>query len=782
MSAFRRLLVPVLVLTYLCDGLGALRPCPDRCLCVGTTVRCMFLKLEALPRVPEDTTVLDLRYNNIREVPARIFEDLKQLDTLLLNNNQIRLIESHAFEGLRNLKHLYLFKNRIKYLDEKTFEGLQGLEQLYLQDNLLEEIGEPPFLGLLSLERLFLNHNRIHTVHKGALQNLRQLRRLRLDSNPLSCDCRLMWFVQMIQEKQTITQATGHCATPASLSGKPLTSLVDGDFACERPSLTEEPHDVETVFGAKVNFSCKAEGEPRPSITWKHDGCEVLADQDNRVEILEDGTLVIHSSRIEDTGGYKCRAENAAGHVVSRNAHMRFTSATLSAVDDRQAQKPRLLTKPSDVSVTAGRSVTMRCQATGRPTPQVTWTRDGLPLFQNSRYHVSRTAGTLIITATDLSDSGKYMCTASSLLGEESAVAFLRVELAPYFIESPREQEVLEGDNVEFICHSGGFPAPQLSWYKDGQRLKADGVHIKNLHGGKLVKLYDVQRKEQGVYTCHAENSVGYAESHADLLVSSKAMPHLMTAPSNTEADQGSTVEVFCVAEGHPTPMVSWRREGKAIGDTPRRKINRDGSLVVIGLRPEDEGQYECVVENEMGQLVTPFYILVRDTIAEGQPHPGDRYFLSALQEAEESVDKAINNTLKNLMSNNGSGHNHHQLLRIFRYPDSEAQRTARAAEIFERALSLIEEQVSSGAKFNLSQFAFRNLLSPSYLDLLAEKSGCLQHRRVPDCTDDCFHSRFRTYDGTCNNRDHPMWGASLTPFERLLPAQYENGFNTPVG
>ncbi|EEC16694.1 peroxidase, putative [Ixodes scapularis] len=577
----------------------------------------------------------------------------------------------------------------------------------------------------------------------------------------------------MLQEKQTITQATGHCSLPASLAGKPLTSLVESDFACERPSLTEEPYDVEAAFGVKVNFSCKAEGEPRPSITWQHDGDEVSTDQDNRVEILDDGTLVIHSSRIEDIGTYKCRAENAAGHVVSRTAYLRFTSPTLS---------PRIVTKPSDVSVTAGRSVTMRCQAAGRPTPQVTWTRDGLPLFQNPRYHVSRTAGTLIITATDLSDSGKYMCTASSLLGEESAAAVLRVELAPYFIESPREQDVLEGDNVEFICHAGGFPAPQLSWYKDGQRLKADGVHVKNLHGGKVIKLYDVRRQEQGVYTCHAQNSLGYAESHADLLVSSKAMPHLMTAPSNTEADQGSTVEVFCVAEGHPTPTVSWRREGKVIGDTPRRKITRDGSLVVIGLRPEDEGQYECVVENEMGQLVTPFYILVRDTIAEGQPHPGDRYFLSALQEAEESVDKAINSTLQNLLNSSSSGHNHHQLLRIFRYPDSEAQRTARAAEIFERALGLIQEQVSSGAKFNLSQFAFRNLLSPSYLDLLAEKSGCLQHRRIPDCTDDCFHSRYRTYDGTCNNKEHPMWGASLTPFQRLLPAQYENGFNTPIG
>lgn len=32
--------------------------CPLRCLCFRTTVRCMFLHLEKVPDIPEDTTVL----------------------------------------------------------------------------------------------------------------------------------------------------------------------------------------------------------------------------------------------------------------------------------------------------------------------------------------------------------------------------------------------------------------------------------------------------------------------------------------------------------------------------------------------------------------------------------------------------------------------------------------------------------------------------------------------------------------------------------------------------
>jgi len=32
--------------------------CPPSCVCFRTTVRCMFLQLDAVPRVPEATTIL----------------------------------------------------------------------------------------------------------------------------------------------------------------------------------------------------------------------------------------------------------------------------------------------------------------------------------------------------------------------------------------------------------------------------------------------------------------------------------------------------------------------------------------------------------------------------------------------------------------------------------------------------------------------------------------------------------------------------------------------------
>lgn len=80
------------------------------------------------------------------------------------------------------------------------------------------------------------------------------------------------------------------------------------------------------------------------------------------------------------------------------------------------------------------------------------------------------------------------------------------------------------------------------------------------------------------------------------------------------------------------------------------------------------------------------------------------------------------------------------------------------------------------------SAFRYNDLVSPRFLDVIANLSGCTAHRRFNNCSDICFHQKYRSHDGTCNNLQHPMWGASLTAFDRLLKSVYDNGFNLPRG
>jgi len=80
------------------------------------------------------------------------------------------------------------------------------------------------------------------------------------------------------------------------------------------------------------------------------------------------------------------------------------------------------------------------------------------------------------------------------------------------------------------------------------------------------------------------------------------------------------------------------------------------------------------------------------------------------------------------------------------------------------------------------AEFTYENVLSGAQLQLVANASGCLNHRVEPDCSNMCFHKKYRTIDGTCNNLQKPLLGSSLAAFKRLLPPAYENGFNLPVG
>ncbi len=73
-------------------------------------------------------------------------------------------------------------------------------------------------------------------------------------------------------------------------------------------------------------------------------------------------------------------------------------------------------------------------------------------------------------------------------------------------------------------------------------------------------------------------------------------------------------------------------------------------------------------------------------------------------------------------------------------------------------------------------------MLNAHQLQLIANMSGCLSHRRVPDCANLCYHTKYRTLDGSCNNLVNPLWGSSFTAFKRLQSPVYENGFNLPIG
>lgn len=66
----------------------------------------------------------------------------------------------------------------------------------------------------------------------------------------------------------------------------------------------------------------------------------------------------------------------------------------------------------SSVTTVARNALSIRCNATGVPTPQIYWSKDGRSLDTRGTLH--------IISSLVLSDSGRYQCTASNIDGADN--------------------------------------------------------------------------------------------------------------------------------------------------------------------------------------------------------------------------------------------------------------------------------------------------------------------------------------------------------------------------
>ncbi|XP_053395477.1 peroxidasin-like isoform X2 [Mercenaria mercenaria] len=769
-----------ITLTVLYGLMYAVRAqCPDRCQCYGTTVRCMFLQLETIPAVPRTTTILDLRFNVIKDIPRGAFRNIPRLDTLLLNNNELEVVKSNAFEGLRELRYLYLYKNKIEEIEPDVFKHLHKLEQLFLHGNDLKRL--PP----------------------GLFSSNKKLKRLRLDSNALICDCEMVWLAQMLKENLADTQAAATCDHPGNLRGKSLMEINMSEFNCEKPVITSEPSDVEISFGNTAYFRCRAEGSPTPEIVWVKNN-EIVDTTERRYNILEDGTLMIEDARDTDEGTYECIARNTAGEVKTDGVELRMNeqhhhhhhnhnrqqqNQNQRRQLDNQIERhpgrhdqprynvaPTFLSRPSDVHADLGDTIDLPCSATGYPQPEIAWTLNGNAIRLNSR--ISIVGGGLHIISVRDDDRGDYRCRAENSEGIITATARLVVQVAPHFVLRPVDIILPEDSTAVFQCDAMGEPTPLISWYRNNDPLPNNG-RFQILDSGRTLRITRIETSDRDVYVCRAESAAGRMEAQAELQVSSKTAPNFNRREVEEKyVEEGADVNLDCSADGQPSPQFRWIKDGTTLRNG--RKYLVEGSVLTIRRAiNSDEGLYECFAENTLGFARHSVKLIVRDAVV----RPGDRFVTEAISSATSRVENAINITRSELFDR-GKTHNVEDLLSLFRYPSAETLEIARAEEIFEQTLEIIHRHVAEGHNYDLegNELSYQEIVSPAHLSLIANMSGCFRRNLPQKCTNMCFHKKYRTLDGTCNNLQNPSWGSANSALQRLLPAQYENGFNSPIG
>ncbi|KAL9963348.1 hypothetical protein ACROYT_G032545 [Oculina patagonica] len=202
--------------------------------------------------------------------------------------------------------------------------------------------------------------------------------------------------------------------------------------------------------------------------------------------------------------------------------------------------------KPSSVTVEVGENVSLVCQASGQPTPTVTWRKAFSHLPKGKTTVVN---GTLTIRNITKVDGGAYACRATNLLGEDSAVAQVTVTDELKFNLTPPVRVVAPlYSNVILHCTAQG--SLNISWKRAGQNLPQNHVVYPN---GTLL-LQNVSTSDAGNYSCVAKNSQRSIEATSVLEV----FDTLMSCSSVKSARGGSSSGNYLIdpdGKGGVTPF-----------------------------------------------------------------------------------------------------------------------------------------------------------------------------------------------------------------------------------
>ena len=114
---------------------------------------------------------LALSHNKLTSFNGNFLIDLKNLETLKLNNNAIEIL---SFPVLNSLKYLILSGNKLKFIINSTFANLKNLILLDLFENQLKAIEHTSFINNQNLMYLYLGNNELEELPD--LKTLEQLK------------------------------------------------------------------------------------------------------------------------------------------------------------------------------------------------------------------------------------------------------------------------------------------------------------------------------------------------------------------------------------------------------------------------------------------------------------------------------------------------------------------------------------------------------------------------------------------------------------------------------
>ncbi|XP_051512782.1 protogenin A-like [Myxocyprinus asiaticus] len=369
----------------------------------------------------------------------------------------------------------------------------------------------------------------------------------------------------------------------------------------------KEPHDVTVMRRDTVILDCQVHGEAPIGIRWLKN--RVTLTESERVYLLTNGSLFI--SEVEsrkdksDEGFYQCLAQNKYGSILSQRAHL--TIASISAFTQQ----------PSSIMVTEGSVARFTCKIIATPPPIIIWEFNRVTLPLATERITVLPGGILQIQGVEPSDAGSYRCVATNIASRRrsteailsvTAASSPRIPQRPCIIAGPQNLTVATHSSALLECMATGNPRPLISWSRADHK-SIDVYNTKVLGNGNLL-ISDVKPQHAGIYFCRATTpgTRNYTVAAANITV--LAPPSLVEWPESVTRPRAGTARFVCVAEGFPSPQITWLKNGEPIHSNGRIKMY-NSKLVINQIIPEDDGIYQCQAENEQGSVLAMARLIV---------------------------------------------------------------------------------------------------------------------------------------------------------------------------
>uniref|UniRef100_A0A672JQ42 Neural cell adhesion molecule L1 n=1 Tax=Salarias fasciatus TaxID=181472 RepID=A0A672JQ42_SALFA len=278
------------------------------------------------------------------------------------------------------------------------------------------------------------------------------------------------------------------------------------------------------------------------------------------------------------------------------------------------------LQSPKDYIFDPRENIVIHCEAKGKPQPSFSWTRNGthFDVEKDSKVLMKPGSGTLVI---DISGEkaeayeGTYQCTAHNEHGTAvSNNIVIRQSRSPLWSKERNEVIVVQmGVSLVLQCRPpAGLPPPVIFWM-DNSELPLD-KRVSQALNGDLYFSNVLPEDTRSDYICYARfphtQTIQQKQPISVTVLNNspegERRPGFMLPLGTTSTKmvlRGETLELECIADGLPTPDISWEKDGGELPSSRASFLNYKKTLKISDVNEADGGDYRCMASNVLGNV-----------------------------------------------------------------------------------------------------------------------------------------------------------------------------------